>query len=507
MNDSLNSPTPADSTPSPPLSRRQRLVRALRVLLCVTVSLATLVALFYTVEYWRGKRAWDAYAQELTAKGRVLDCRLVAPPPVPDDQNFAMTPLLAPLFDFEPGTQTYRNRAAATNIWPFPKDEIKEGDWHHGVKLAHPAATVLAALGPIEPMLAELRVASGRPHARFNLCYAAENPAAILLPHLSKLKGCVRMLSLRASAKLVLGDADAALEDLKLGFYLMQTMRGEPILISHLVRGAMVNLLVQPVWEGIVARGWTDAHLLSLTEALQAPDFLADYGLAMHGEQAFGNGIITWVRSHPGRLDDLLDMSDPDQSSIRDSVVILNLIPQGWLFLEQVNYNRLFEELIRPGCDPAARRMDPALFDGHARALEASLAGNAARRMLADHRMLSRMLLPALTRPPQRFAYAQTCLDEAALACALERHRLATGQFPETLAALTPRYIARVPNDVASGAPLKYRRIERGGFLLYSVGWNLTDEGGEPSPTKGKRTQESSRAPHLAQGDWSFRVP
>lgn len=507
MNDSQNSTSPAASGPTPQRSRRQRLLRALRVLLCVAVSLATLVALFYTEENWRGKRAWDAYAQELTAKGRVLDCRLVAPPPVPDDQNFAMTPLLAPLFDFEPGTQTYRNRAAATNLWPFPKDEIKEGDWHHGVKLAQPAATVLAALGPIEPMLAELRVASGRPHARFNLCYAAENPAAILLPHLSKLKGSVRALSLRASAKLALGDADGALEDLRLGFYLMHTLREEPILISHLVRCALIDLLLQPVWEGMVAHSWTDAQLLSLTQTLQAPDLLADYGLAMRGEQAFGNGIIGWIRRHPGRLDDLLDMGDPDQNSVRDAVVILNLIPQGWLYLEQVSYNRLFEELLRPGCDPAARRMDPALIDGHARALEASLAGNAGLALLKEHRMLSRMLLPALTKPPQRFAYAQTSLDEAALACALERHRLATGQFPETLAALAPQYIARVPADILTGAPLKYRRTERGAFLLYSVGWNLTDEGGEPSPTKGKRTQESSRAPHLAQGDWSFRVP
>jgi hypothetical protein len=507
MNNSLNSPAPAGSGPSRQLSRRQRLVRALRVLLCVAVSLATLAALFYTEENWRGRRAWEAYAQELTAKGRALDCRLVAPPPIPDEQNFAMTPLLAPLFDFEPGTQTYRNRAAATNAWPFAGDNVKEGDWHHGVKLEQPAAAVLEALGPIEPILTELRVASGRPHARFNLCYEAENPAAILLPHLSKLKGCVRMLSLRASAKLALGDADAALEDLKLGFYLMQTMREEPILISHLVRGAMVNLLVQPVWEGIVARSWTDAQLLSLTQTLQGPDFLADYGLALRGEQAFGNGVIGWIRRHPERLENLLDMGDPDQSSVRDSVVILNLIPQGWLYLEQVNYNRLFEELIRPGCDPATRRMDPALIDGHARALEASLAGNAARRLLTDHRMLSRMLLPALTRPPQRFAYAQTCLDEAALACALERHRLSTGQFPETLAALTPQYIARVPADILTGAPLKYRRTERGGFLLYSVGWNLTDEGGEPSPTKGKRARENNRAPELAQGDWSFKVP
>ena len=54
----------------------------------------------------------------------------------------------------------------------------------------------------------------------------------------------------------------------------------------------------------------------------------------------------------------------------------------------------------------------------------------------------------------------------------LERHRLA------------PKSIAPLPSDVVNGQPLKYRRTDESSFILYSVGWNETDEGGNVVLTK-----------------------
>ncbi len=53
---------------------------------------ATLVAIFYTEENWRGKRAWENCKRELEGKGAVLDWDKLIPPPVPDDQNFSKPP-------------------------------------------------------------------------------------------------------------------------------------------------------------------------------------------------------------------------------------------------------------------------------------------------------------------------------------------------------------------------------------------------------------------------------
>src|SRR5258706_9364792 len=106
-----------NSNPSSPSSRVPTFARffrrlfSWRMLRRAVVGLAallTLGALFYAEENWRGKRAWENYKQELEAKGVQLNFRAFAPPPVPDDQNFAMTPFFAPMYDFLTCTQTRR---------------------------------------------------------------------------------------------------------------------------------------------------------------------------------------------------------------------------------------------------------------------------------------------------------------------------------------------------------------------------------------------------------------
>ena len=57
--------------------------------------LATLIALFYAEEDWRGWHAWKKFKHEWEAKGEHFDFASVVPPPVPDDQNFALTPIVS----------------------------------------------------------------------------------------------------------------------------------------------------------------------------------------------------------------------------------------------------------------------------------------------------------------------------------------------------------------------------------------------------------------------------
>ena len=109
--------------------------------------------------------------------------------------------------------------------------------------------------------------------------------------------------------------------------------------------------------------------------------------------------------------------------------------------------------------------------------------------------------MTVLTKTAAKFASGQTAVDLATVACALERHRLANGQYPEQLDLLVPRFIAKIPNDVITGELLKYRRESGGTFVLYSVGWNEADDGGAPGLTK------SGAAPDPNHGDWVWRYP
>jgi len=69
---------------------------------------------------------------------------------------------------------------------------------------------------------------------------------------------------------------------------------------------------------------------------------------------------------------------------------------------------------------------------------------------------------------------------------ALQRYNLENGSYPARLDKLVPRYLKAVPIDpFGVGKPLRYKPLDGGkSFLLYSVGGNMTDDGGKPSPHK-----------------------
>jgi hypothetical protein len=105
-------------------------------------------------------------------------------------------------------------------------------------------------------------------------------------------------------------------------------------------------------------------------------------------------------------------------------------------------------------------------------------------------------------RAAMKTCRVQTAVDAVQVACALERHRLATGALPDTLGSLTPRLLARVPTDVVGGKPLIYRPDAKGGYILYSVGWNGLDDGGTRAWARGTTPREDAQA-----GDWVWTMP
>jgi hypothetical protein len=158
--------------------------------------------------------------------------------------------------------------------------------------------------------------------------------------------------------------------------------------------------------------------------------------------------------------------------------------------------------LLDGAIDGTQRRVFPERSDVNVRDFERSIHGNgrafdAFARVFVHHRVLAAMLLPALNRIITKAAVGQTVADEAVLACALERYRLANGQFPDKLDALVPSFVSQLPHDPITGEPYKYRHTDEGRFVLYSVGWNEKDDGGIPG-----RTDFDDK-----EGDWVWQYP
>jgi hypothetical protein len=487
--------------------------RLLRWGLIGFAGLATLAAILITEENWRGKHDWEAYRRAAEARGDRLDLAYVTPPAVPDDENFFAAPIVA---------QTLKSLTVSNGINPLKFDLYRgdsakwpvNGDWQRGTltdlkawqryfqtlsespagqtngfplapQPQTPAADVLLALSPFDPALEELRQASLRPQARFPLNYdQGFGVVGDFVPWLTREKRVAQFLELRTLAELEAGHTQQALDDIKLSLRLIDTTRNQPFLISHLVRIAMTVIALQPVYEGLAQHRWNDAQLADLETTLAAPNFLADFELAMRGERTCG---ISWFETQ--RLTREMKSTAFDNQTVTNS---LRWMPSAYFYQNELALARMYEQFVLPLADPTNRIVS----------VTASRAGEQGLQQLTNHYSLyniqARMIFPNVGRSIMRFAYAQTGVELARVACALERYRLAHNEYPATLEPLDPQYIKELPHDVINGQPLHYHRTETGSFVLYSVGWNETDDGGTIGLNK-------EHGLDLEKGDWVWR--
>jgi hypothetical protein len=511
--------------------------------------LATLIALAYAEEDWRGKHDWEKFKREWEAKGEHFDYASVVPPPVPDDQNFAMQPIWVDSIKFEFGTNVakqwygetmvesertnlvdqlsisiygnedlvhsptngggwakgttndlkvwqnyYRALAAKTNEFPVPSQPQT------------PAQDVLLALSKYDSAIEELHQTSKLPYSRFPVYSDADHPYDALLPHLSILKRCAQVLHLRASAELQNGQSDKALNDVKLAVELTEKIRDEPYLISHLVRIAMLQIMVQPIYEGLADHQWSDAQLAELDSELAKLDFLADFELTMRGERAGGVSTLDYIR----RTRDLngLFASTGSNSKKRFQQAFSHLtMPDAFFYQNELTIAQMYQQYDLPMADLEKGTVSPTRVHN---------LQTGADRDLHHHwwpyKIMARMLFPAIESAVKKFAYAQSATDLARTAIALERYHIVNGAYPDSLDAIASQFPEGIPHDIINGQPLHYRRTDDppsessgaagGQFVLYSVGWNEKDDGGVVVFGKGETPSVDT-----SRGDWVWRYP
>jgi hypothetical protein len=110
-----------------------------------------------------------------------------------------------------------------------------------------------------------------------------------------------------------------------------------------------------------------------------------------------------------------------------------------------------------------------------------------------------RLLTPSLSIDARKIAYAQGSVNLARTAIALERFRLVTGNYPASLDDLKSQHLPIPPHDIINGLPLHYSRTNDA-FVLYSVGWNQTDDNGQV-------VLRETGSPDPKLGDWVWKYP
>jgi hypothetical protein len=130
----------------------------------------------------------------------------------------------------------------------------------------------------------------------------------------------------------------------------------------------------------------------------------------------------------------------------------------------------------------------------------------------SDFHYLLSQTVDDLSNVPTRVMNAEAARQITITAIALQRCKLATGRYPDRLADLVPTFLATVPPDPVDGQPLRYRPQPDGTYLLYSIGENAVDDGGNPAldgqvSTNGTPTTTSYYWQNHHALDWVWPQP
>ena len=581
-----------------------------RVLITLAI-LATLIAIFYAEEDWRGKRAWENCKRELEAKGAVLDWGKYIPPPVPDDQNFFEAPKMAewfvrhhppgslaeiawnntnelnlhlnPKYPFDVASRNGSNGPVVVAEFFFTSPASAEA----GLQFGDPAAGTQAhrliedvigqsatgaqgltltakALNQIEPEqirlqaskipsanavaafldvagvatnVGRLRIEAGidsksfrvllvprpsisaaeylawsdqavadfdlmrealkRPYARMDGDYT--RPFEIPIPSFVMTRTLAQTLAQRTQCYLLLGQPEKALREATLlndsRHLLERAPTGKPmILVDAMVNVAITGLYVNTIADGLHSRTWREPQLVVLQEQLKGIDLPVFVAGAFRTEQAASCRFIE--TTPPGKAAEMLSSGTTKNSlwqKLNNRMFwFLTLAPRGWIYQNMTTVATL-EQKPFDSFSLANQIISPR------KSVEANYEGAKFGSHFSPYTYFAAIAVPNYIKAMQVLGRNQTLINEAQIACALERFHLVHGEYPETLDALAPQFIEKLPHDIIGGQPLLYRRTGDGKFLLYSVGWNETDDGGQA-------VLKPNGSEDLEKGDWVWQA-
>ena len=488
------------------------------------------VIVFYVEEDWRGTEAWTKAQADIAVHGESLDPHKLIPALLPDQENFGALPIFKVAPDFDPRypySQTVALDKALDNVGlhiPYSKDQKPKpedlpylGKWQQGEKADLPGiqkrlqelcqrelpsikippnAKSTEMFGLLCPALADLRAANAtHPDCRFEHNYITKLPWSMPLGTTTGQLKAAKVLLYEEQLALLDNQPQLAMDDFKVGWKIDSGLRKEPLLISGLVSMAVVAIQLGVITKGLAEHDWNAQQLMDMDNDLSKIDCLADYQLCLRGEATvFAIPTYDYLKKHrifsPAILYGGMYGGMPPsglEEKIRNFIFscIVYLMPDGWFDQFKAEHVRLTLVEGVKIVDPVIRRAFPDRLDHFKRTIDDW------NGVPLGNPLFSNGIMGGISGSSKTFAYAQVHVDEARIVCRLERYRLAHGVYPDSLDALVPAYGSNLPRDIMDGQPYHYKLESDGTYLLYSVGWNQVDDGGQSNDSTGFRSKDA----------------
>jgi hypothetical protein len=472
-----------------------------RKILIVAGIIFGVAILIPVVRHYQLRFAVAAYVAELKAKGEPMELAQVIPPPAPPEQNGVLL-IMNSLTNLE----IKYNSICQTNPPPVMR-EVLPGKvmvgWQQSKivgfdddDLASEVTNARLWTNTWEDLGKELAAEkddldsfqslTNHPVLDFNLDYG--KGYSIRLQYLAPLRRAAQWLSVAAVCDLHERKTAEACADAHTILAIAKGQAEEPLEISQLVRSAIASIGAQTTWEILQDPNVSESDLASLQQDWESIEFvsvakrtfLAERVINLHSMEHYLQSPPDLWRSVSGDDKEIAwklcehlwqwFWAYADEKRMMQTYQVLidamrmaetNHSFQTVQMFVRTNFNQLGFEMPFPQEGTFRMDIDPI----------------GVRWLLSEDAFDSFGLL-------RRAMVFETAKNMTIVAIALKRYELQHQQFPLTLDSLTPAILKTIPLDYMNGQALHYQKNSDGTFLLYSVGENGVDDGGNPSSHK-----------------------
>jgi hypothetical protein len=290
----------------------------------------------------------------------------------------------------------------------------------------------------------------------------------LLLPEYVPMRETARLLAAQAVLQSEAGHPEAALHTIGIGARMAQHVGKDPIIMALLLRLA-IEAIMDRAFVHIVNKYADRPDILRLAvQTEQTFGVRPDVRNALRGEVVVCRLMADSLRKEEARL--------PSNVYVRKPILgVPQTVTADTYEARSLSFwRRVFAAVNRTPDDSMATYLAFKAVNEEEAAMEKTTDGK-----VKPTYEWNELLCPYFSGAAERVVGNETqrCLRRTLFA--LFAYRQKEGHFPDALASLSPA----APSDPYTNQPLRYRRTEKG-FLLYSVGSNLTDDGGNRKPAK-----------------------
>ena len=445
--------------------------------------LLAILALFILEENLRGRIMLSRYKAELRAKGEKLTLAELDLPKLPKEGNGADELLEAakelgahkkewPLAGL--GVSARKMIAPGKALVLFGRERMIDPTkpWNTNAPPELEWTDLEKEMAEAGPILQKARTAL-RQTVVFEVSH--EGAQSQVPPHYEPLRNLARWLYSSAVLNLHQRRLDTAIDDLEALNSLGRSFRGDSLVLSELVRYAVDGIGLETAWAILQAPELNEIQLQRLDGLLNSDGTLTDLARTAEAdrvitERTFSEARRSIYSPHLWRPADSRDY------------VLYWMWAAAWFEQDELNSLRTTQAII-----------DCARGAAHARSFvegrsQARLNDRGLKPWFAGRRVFP--FISSIFGPEDaigivsKAAQIETQREMTQTVVALKRYRLRHETLPSELAAVVPELLTKLPMDYMDGRPLRYKLNGRDSFVLYSVGKDCVDDGGDPTQTE-----------------------